>query len=77
MKNEVYVCDCTLTKMAMNNFKNMEYLYDVIRNDVTLMDTFYIPMGCVVMYKGYTCFVTSKIVPEQDEEYHVDNGEIK
>jgi hypothetical protein len=49
--------------MAMNNLKNLEYLYDVIRRDVSLVDTFYIPMTCVVNYKGYTCFVSSKIVP--------------
>jgi len=26
-------------------------------------------MGCVVQYKGYTCFVSSKIEPMEDEEY--------
>jgi hypothetical protein len=63
VKNENYICDGALTKMAMNNLKNLEYLYDVIRKDASLIDTFYIPMACVVNYKGYTCFVTSKIVP--------------
>jgi hypothetical protein len=66
VKNENYVCDGALTKIAMNNFKNLEYLYDVIRKDVVLIDTFYIPMTCVITYKGYTCFVTSKLVLEED-----------
>lgn len=52
--------------MASNNFKNLEFLYDVIRKDATLIDTFYLPMACVIKYKGYTAFVTSKVVPEED-----------
>lgn len=36
------------------------------------MLTFYVPMGCVVKYKGYTCFVSSKIIPTEDEEYQAD-----
>jgi hypothetical protein len=66
VKNENYICDGALTKMAMNNLKNLEYLYEVIGNDTSLMSTFYIPMACVINYKGYTCFVTSKTFPEDD-----------
>ena len=64
MKNDNYICDAALTKIAMNNHKNLEYLYEVIGRDLALINTFYIPMACVVTYKGYTCFVSSKIIPD-------------
>ena len=58
-----YICDETLSKMQRNKLKNWEFLYNVIREDPVLMDAFFIPMACSVTYKGYSCFVTSKIIP--------------
>ena len=69
IKNDHFVCDNSLNKLAHKNFKNLEYLYSVIKKDKELSSTFFIPMMCIIKYKGFKCFVTSKILPEEDLDF--------
>jgi hypothetical protein len=64
-----YICDNSLSKIRMNEFKNMDYLFEIIQKDQKLSNTFLLPMQCVVIYKGFTCFVTSNINPVEDGAY--------
>ena len=63
VKDGNFVSDESLSKTLRNKFKNMQFLYDTIRQDPALIDAFFIPMSCIVTYKGYECLVTSKVIP--------------
>lgn len=55
------ICDQSQTKIIANNFKNMNYLQEIICKDAILRTHFFMPMCCLISYKGCTCLVTSKI----------------
>lgn len=66
VSNNAYVCDDSLNKNIVNNFAKLDYLYRIISRDPILRKTFFIPMGCVVYYKGFECLVRCKIDPQTD-----------
>jgi hypothetical protein len=76
--NDTYICDDSLNKMARTNYKNMSYLYDVIGQDKELKESFFVPMGCIVNYKGFMCHVLSKVEMEEcnhkEREYSTSNS---
>ena len=64
-----FVCDDSLNRAVLNNFGKLDYLYKIISRDPQLRKSFFIPMGCVVYYKGFECLVRCKVDPQTDEEY--------
>lgn len=68
VRGDHYVCDDSLAKTASNNLKNLQYLYDIIRVDPVLREAFFIPMSCLVLYKGYSCFVSSRVDLSTDHD---------
>lgn len=66
-----YVCDQTFTKRILTNFKNLNFVHKSIAKVPLLRASFFVPMSCLVTYKGFTLHVSSKVDANAHQDYFI------
>lgn len=66
-----YVCDQTFTKRILANFKNLNFVHKSIAKVPLLRSSFFVPMSCLITYKGFILHISSKVDTSANQDYFI------